>query len=56
MFSSEWHEFINFLQVLAFVFTEPVRVVFASGMSSTASIDPGTWLRSSIDATIDLLC
>ena len=34
------------IQVLALVVTEPVRVVFASGMGSTATIDPGTWLRS----------
>ena len=36
---------VSFVQVLALVVTGPVCVVFASGMSSTASIDPGTWLR-----------
>ena len=38
---------VSFVQVLALVVTGPVCVVFASdSMGSTASIDPGTWLRS----------
>ena len=37
---------VSFVQVLALVVTGPVRVVFASGIGSIASIDPGTWLRS----------